>query len=82
MYIYIYILVHKCKCAYVSHTVEALLVDYSAAGQGFIVLLVTHQSVHAQDGWKIRRKLKNEHFLRKKEGERKSKSRADSEWTY
>lgn len=39
----------------VLHTVEALLVDYGAAGQGFIILLVTHQGVHAQDGWKTAR---------------------------
>lgn len=62
----VYILVGECKRVCVSHTVKALLVDYSAAGQGFIVLLVTHQRVHAQDGWKKRRRLKNEHFLRKK----------------
>lgn len=62
----VYILVGECKHVCVSHTVKALLVDYSAAGQGFIVLLVTHQRVHAQDGWKKRRRLKNEHFLRKK----------------
>lgn len=37
-------------------TVEALLVDYGAAGQGFIVLLVTHQGVHTQDGWKTARR--------------------------
>ena len=37
-------------------TVEALLVDYVAAGQGFIVLLVTHQGVHTQDGWKTVRR--------------------------
>lgn len=38
-------------------TVEALLVDYGTAGQGFIVLLVTHQGVHTQDGWKTARRL-------------------------
>lgn len=36
----------------VKHTVESLLVHYGAASQGFIVLLVTHQCVHTQDGWK------------------------------
>lgn len=79
----VYISVGECKRVCVSHTVKALLVDYSAAGQGFIVLLVTHQRVHAQDGWKKRRRLKNEH-LRKKKGSRKRKqeSSADTEWTY
>ncbi len=38
-------------------TVEALLVDYGAAGQGFVVLLVAHQGVHTQDGWKTARRL-------------------------
>lgn len=38
-------------------TVEALLVDDGAAGQGFIVLLVTHQGMHTQDGWKTARRL-------------------------
>lgn len=70
----VYILVPECKRVCVSHTVKALLVDYSAAGQGFIVLLVTHQRVHAQDGWKKRRRLKNEYFLRKK-GIEKEKAR-------
>lgn len=37
-------------------TVEALLVDDGAARQGFIVLLVTHQGVHTQDGWKTARR--------------------------
>lgn len=37
------------------HTVEALLVHYGAAGQGFVVLLVTHKCVHTQDGWKTAR---------------------------
>lgn len=72
----VYILVGECKHVCVSHTVKALLVDYSAAGQGFIVLLVTHQRVHAQDGWKKRRRLKNEHFLRKKKDREKESKRA------
>lgn len=42
----------KCLCECVLHTVKALLVDDGATGQGFVVLLVTHQGVHAQDGWK------------------------------
>lgn len=71
----VYILVGECKRVCVSHTVKALLVHYSAAGQGFIVLLVTHQRVHAQDGWKKRRRLKNEHFLRKKKRIEKEKAR-------
>lgn len=69
----VYISVGECKRVCVSHTVKALLVDYSAAGQGFIVLLVTHQRVHAQDGWKKRRRLKNEHLRKKKDRERESK---------
>lgn len=69
----VYISVGECKRVCVSHTVKALLVDYSAAGQGFIVLLVTHQRVHAQDGWKKRRRLKNEHLREKKDRERESK---------
>ena len=43
-------------CVCVLCTVEALLVDYGAAGQGFVVLLVTHQGVHTQDGWKTVRR--------------------------
>lgn len=31
-----------CVCVCVFFTVEALLVDYGTAGQGFIVLLVAH----------------------------------------
>ena len=50
-------LVHVCRRVCTVHTVEALLVDYGAAGQGFIVLLVTHQGVHTQDGWKTARRL-------------------------
>lgn len=38
-----------CVGVCVSCTVEALLVDYGAAGQRFVVLLVAHQGVHAQD---------------------------------
>lgn len=43
-----------CVCG--AFTVEALLVDNGTAGQGFIVLLVAHQGVHAEDGWKTTRR--------------------------
>lgn len=36
----------------VLHTIKSLLVDDGTAGQSFIVLLVTHQRVHAQNGCK------------------------------
>ncbi len=36
-----------------SLTVQALFVDDSTAGQCFVILLITHQCVHAQNGFQI-----------------------------
>lgn len=47
--------VSVCVCVF---TVEALLVDYGTAGQGFVVLLVAHQGVHTEDGWKTTREMR------------------------
>lgn len=48
-------------------TVEALLVDYGAAGQGFVVLLVTHQGVHTKDGCKTNKRTEDMRIERQRE---------------
>ena len=55
-------------------TVEALLVDDGAACQSFIVLLVTHQGVHTQDGWKTARRPSDDKG-------KKTKTKRTNRWT-
>lgn len=38
-------------------TVESFFVDNGAAAQGLVVLLVTHECVHAQDGCRDKKRL-------------------------